>query len=231
MGLRRRWAGAVLLCACRAAAEEQGLRRAGKERVLGVGLGVFLLSFFFIAMCALCWAGALLPQERGEQWIFNVVGTLGFGVVACVLFLADERPEYASEERAEREHDDNLIGLIVVAGLLACAAAHPSRPHSCRSGRPATGRASSTPRASASLRGRPSRRKARGSGLGPELGPDAGVPGSSPDSRVAAVGKMIIVNEFSTVNPKLRLGRILTEQGRETRKRSRKVPTLMFESS
>jgi len=50
---------------------------------------------------------------------------------------------------------------------------------------------------------------------------------------VAAVGKMIIVNEFSTVNPKLRLGRILTEQGRETRKRSRKpeVPTLMFESS
>ena len=123
MGLRRRWAGAVLLCACRAAAEEQGLRRAGKERVLGVGLGVFLLSFFFIAMCALCWAGALLPQERGEQWIFNVVGTLGFGVVACVLFLADERPEYASEERAEREHDDNLIGLIVVAGLLACAAA------------------------------------------------------------------------------------------------------------
>ena len=59
MGLRRRWAGAVLLCACRAAAEEQGLRRAGKERVLGVGLGVFLLSFFFIAMCALCWAGAL----------------------------------------------------------------------------------------------------------------------------------------------------------------------------
>ena len=103
MGLRRRWAGAVLLCACRAAAEEQGLRRAGKERVLG--------------------AGALLPQERGEQWIFNVVGTLGFGVVACVLFLADERPEYASEERAEREHDDNLIGLIVVAGLLACAAA------------------------------------------------------------------------------------------------------------
>ena len=107
----------------RAAAEEQGLRRAGKERVLGVGLGVFLLSFFFIAMCALCWAGALLPQERGEQWIFNVVGTLGFGVVACVLFLADERPEYASEERAEREHDDNLIGLIVVAGLLACAAA------------------------------------------------------------------------------------------------------------
>ena len=123
MGLRRRWAGAVLLCACRAAAEEQGLRRAGKERVLGVGLGVFLLSFFFIAMCALCWAGALLPQERGEQWIFNVVGTLGFGVVACVLFLADERPEYASEERAEREHDDNLIGLIVVAGLLACSAA------------------------------------------------------------------------------------------------------------
>ena len=49
MGLRRRWAGAVLLCACRAAAEEQGLRRAGKERVLGVGLGVFLLSFFFIS--------------------------------------------------------------------------------------------------------------------------------------------------------------------------------------
>lgn len=122
MALHRRWAGAALLWVGRAAAEEQALKRAPRERILGVGLGVFLLSFFFLASCALCWAGALLPQERGEQWIFNVVGTLAFGVVACVLFLADERPEYAGGAEGGDEYDDNFIGLLVVAGLLACAA-------------------------------------------------------------------------------------------------------------
>ena len=45
-----------------AAAEEEGYKKAKKERILGVGLGVFLLSFFFFSMCGLCWIGTLLPE-------------------------------------------------------------------------------------------------------------------------------------------------------------------------
>lgn len=70
---RARWlvvaAVAALHLALEAAAEdEEGYKKAKKERILGVGLGVFLLAFFFISMCGLCWIGVLLPQERNEQW-------------------------------------------------------------------------------------------------------------------------------------------------------------------
>eukprot|EP00629_Pelagomonadales_sp_RCC1024_P015759 CAMPEP_0119279372 /NCGR_PEP_ID=MMETSP1329-20130426/20691_1 /TAXON_ID=114041 /ORGANISM="Genus nov. species nov., Strain RCC1024" /LENGTH=173 /DNA_ID=CAMNT_0007279911 /DNA_START=23 /DNA_END=544 /DNA_ORIENTATION=+ len=118
------WRGILgaLLAVTLVAGEEQAYERAKRERILGVGVGVFLLAFFFVAMCALCWAGALLPQERHEQWIFNLVGTLGFLVVACVLFFADEQPQYVSREDVVIGYDDTFIGLIIVALFLLSAA-------------------------------------------------------------------------------------------------------------
>mmetsp|Transcript_18682 Transcript_18682/g.55541 ORF Transcript_18682/g.55541 Transcript_18682/m.55541 type:complete len:174 (+) Transcript_18682:78-599(+) len=118
------WRGILgaLLAVTLVAGEEQAYERAKRERILGVGVGVFLLAFFFVAMCALCWAGALLPQERHEQWIFNLVGTLGFLVVACVLFFADEQPQYVSHEKVVGGYDDTFIGLIIVTLFLLCAA-------------------------------------------------------------------------------------------------------------
>lgn len=118
----RQWILGVGLAASLVGGNDQAYENAKRERVLGVGMGVFLLAFFFVAMCALCWAGALLPQERHEQWIFNLVGTLGFLVVACVLFFADERPQYVSSEKAVGGYDDTFIGLVIVTLFLLCAA-------------------------------------------------------------------------------------------------------------
>ena len=113
-----RWALVAIVAAVYvsgAAAEEEGYKKAKKERILGVGLGVFLLSFFFFSMCGLCWIGTLLPEERNEQWIFNLTGTVVFVVVALILFLADERPQYVSREKTVRGYDDNFIGLVIVS--------------------------------------------------------------------------------------------------------------------
>ena len=54
-------------------------------------------------------------KERNEQWIFNLVGTLVFVIVALILFLADERPQYVSREKTVRGFDDNFIGLVIVS--------------------------------------------------------------------------------------------------------------------
>ena len=63
-----RWVYIAAVALATALAEEAGYKKAKKERILGVGLGVFLLAFFFLSMCGLCWVGTLLPQERNEQW-------------------------------------------------------------------------------------------------------------------------------------------------------------------
>ena len=105
----------LVACVAAVACAEEGYKKAKKERVLGVGLGVFLLAFFFFSMCGLCWIGTLLPEERNEQWIFNLVGTLVFVIVALILFLADERPQYVSREKTVRGFDDNFIGLVIVS--------------------------------------------------------------------------------------------------------------------
>ena len=183
-------AGAVLLCARGAAAEEQGLRRAGRSASSASAREASASSS---SPCARSAAGA---PPQGAASSGSSTSSARPASASSLRSSRGRAAEYASEERAEREHDDNLIGPIVVAGLPgvrrgvrlgAVLCYHACAPVEAPlvQKRPAGDRRPSR-RASAGARGRPSRRK-RGSGLGPDW-PARG-PRPCPDSAVAAVGK------------------------------------------
>lgn len=90
-------------------------RKAQRTRVLGVGVGVFLLVFFFMIGCSICWLGSVVPEDRcPPQTVFNVVGTAVFGIVAFILLFADADPRYESKEDKVVKYRENFIGLVLV---------------------------------------------------------------------------------------------------------------------
>ncbi|KAJ1462477.1 hypothetical protein M885DRAFT_505352 [Pelagophyceae sp. CCMP2097] len=100
----------------------EGTRKAKSQKVLGLGVGVFLVAFFFIVALILCASGLLMPAERNEGWIFNLVGTLLFFLVSAVLLLAEPEPRYSSTEKTVQGYDGNTIGLVVILVMLLIAA-------------------------------------------------------------------------------------------------------------
>jgi hypothetical protein len=111
----------------------EGTEKAKGQKVLGIGVGVFLIAFFFIVALILCASGLLMPAERNEGWcaaclsqmrgprkgdvalvriatpswrrIFNLVGTLLFFLVSAILLLAEPEPRYSSTENTVSVRD------------------------------------------------------------------------------------------------------------------------------
>lgn len=108
----------IVLKCCLAEEEEYpsaDYRKAPRTRVLGVGLGVFLLVFFFMIGCAICWIGSVVPEDRcPPQTVFNIIGTTVFGLVALILLFADAEPRYESREDKVVKYRENFVGLVLV---------------------------------------------------------------------------------------------------------------------
>lgn len=120
-------------------AAEDEYRKAEPTRIFGVGIGVFLVVFFFIVSCGICWIGTLVPENRTlpPKGTFTVVGTAIFGIVALVLLFADPEPQFEAKEDTVVEYRQNFAGLAMtgayaglaaVAGLGAVACYHVCLP-------------------------------------------------------------------------------------------------------
>lgn len=115
----------MMLCVAVTVEAEEEQSKEAPTRVLGVGVGVFLLVFFFIVGCAICWVGSIVPEDAKSvppQSVFNAVGTGVFSLVALILFFADTKPQYSSNEPEVVDYRKNLFGLALVSALAFVAA-------------------------------------------------------------------------------------------------------------
>ena len=83
------------------------------KRVLGVGYGVFFLTFFFICTCMMC------CYAQTGLWVrpayANFLGFVVFSIVVLVLFCANVTPRYKPRESQQlKVYNAQYVGVITV---------------------------------------------------------------------------------------------------------------------
>ena len=92
-------------------AADDDLVETQSKRVLGVGYGVFFLTFFFICTCMFCCIGGLHTRPAYA----NIVGFTVFFIVVLVLFCADVTPRYKPRESQQlKVYNAQYVGVITV---------------------------------------------------------------------------------------------------------------------
>ncbi|CAM9800571.1 unnamed protein product [Choristocarpus tenellus] len=99
-------------------------------RVMGLGIGVFLIFFFSIISILICLVGATTPRPG----VFSCGGTAVIGVVLLVLLTAERESRYVEDKSDQlQEYDQShyprviifaIMVLAVIAGLAGICVAH-----------------------------------------------------------------------------------------------------------
>mmetsp|Transcript_22900 Transcript_22900/g.34472 ORF Transcript_22900/g.34472 Transcript_22900/m.34472 type:complete len:136 (+) Transcript_22900:200-607(+) len=93
-------------------------------RVLGVGIGVFLIAFFFALALLLFVVGAAL----GKKGIFFGIGTGIFLLVCAILFGADRGSQYVIVEETVQDYSALFYPRVVFAAILGAGALMAAAP-------------------------------------------------------------------------------------------------------
>ncbi|CAM9652183.1 unnamed protein product [Sphacelaria rigidula] len=105
-------------------ANTDGLTEKGETRVMGLGIGVFLVFFFSLVSIVVCLVGATTP--RPGEFACGGAGILGF--VLLILVIAERESKYVEDTSNQiHEYDQTfyprlaLIFIMIVAALVGLA--------------------------------------------------------------------------------------------------------------
>ncbi|CAM9771072.1 unnamed protein product [Laminaria digitata] len=102
-----------------AAMAADGLTEKGETRVMGLGVGVFLIFFFSLLAAVVCLVGATTP--RPGAFACGGAGLLGF--VVLLLLVAEQDSRYVQDKSDQlQEYDQAFYPRLVIVLILLLAA-------------------------------------------------------------------------------------------------------------
>ncbi|CAM9243070.1 unnamed protein product [Scytosiphon promiscuus] len=101
------------------AEDVDGLTEKGETRVMGLGVGVFLIFFFSMVAVVVCLIGATTPRPG----TFACAGTGLLGFVILILLVAEQDSRYVEDKSDQiQEYDQTFYPRLVAVLVLALAA-------------------------------------------------------------------------------------------------------------
>ncbi|CAM9889680.1 unnamed protein product [Pylaiella littoralis] len=111
-----------------------GLTEKGETRVMGLGVGVFLIFFFSMVAAVICVVGATTPRPG----TFACGGMCLVGFVVILLLIAEQDSRYVEDKSDQiQEYDQTfyprlvavlVLALAVLVGLGALCVVHIGKP-------------------------------------------------------------------------------------------------------